>query len=70
MDPVSGRPVQGVLSVAVLTSDGTQGDALDDAFYVEGIERAGDHLKRLPGTEAFFFLPEPRRGWRIVRLRG
>lgn len=70
MDPRTGRPVQGVLGVAVVTSDGTQGDALDDAFYVEGVERTREHLKRLPGTEAFFFLPEARRGWRIVRLRG
>jgi thiamine biosynthesis lipoprotein len=70
MDPRTGRPAQGVLSVAVLTSNGTRGDALDDAFYVEGVERTREHLRRLPGTEAFFFLPEGRGGWRVVRLPG
>ena len=39
MDPRTGRPVQGVLSVAVITDDGTSGDALDNVFYVLGAER-------------------------------
>lgn len=68
MDPRAGRPVQGILSVAVVTNDGTQGDALDDALFVEGVERSREHLKRLPGAEALFFLPERRKGWRVVRL--
>ena len=68
MDPRTGRPVQGPLSVAVLTTNGTLGDALDDAFFVEGVERSRDRLKRLPATEALFFLPKPRKGWKIVRL--
>ena len=38
MDPRSGRPVQGVLSVAVLAPSATAGDALDDAFFVLGPE--------------------------------
>jgi FAD:protein FMN transferase len=70
MDPRTGRPVQGVLSVAVLTTNGTEGDALDDTLYVEGVEKGREHLKRLPATEAFFFLPAPRKGWQVVRLRG
>src|SRR5205823_4576390 len=47
MDPRTGSPVQGVLSVAVLTSSGTAGDALDDAFFVLGPERTREYLKRL-----------------------
>jgi thiamine biosynthesis lipoprotein len=70
MDPRTGKPVQGLLSVAVLTRNGTQGDALDDALFVEGVERSRDHLKRLPATEAFFFFPAPRKTWRLVRLGG
>jgi thiamine biosynthesis lipoprotein len=65
-DPRSGWPVQGVLGVAVLTSTGTAGDALDDALFVMGPERSGAYLKTLPGTEAFFFLPDAARGWRMV----
>ena len=70
MDPRAARPVQGMLSVAVLAETGTAGDALDDAFFVEGVARSRAYLKRLPATEAFFFLPSPRHRWRIVRLRG
>jgi thiamine biosynthesis lipoprotein len=69
MDPRTGRPVQGVLSVAVLASSGTAGDALDDAFFVLGPERSRAYLKQLPDTEAFFFLPDPKRPWKIVHRR-
>ena len=70
MDPRTGRPVQGVLSVAVLASTGTAGDALDDAFFVMGPERSRAYLSTLPGTEAFFFLPDAKGGWRTVQLTG
>jgi thiamine biosynthesis lipoprotein len=55
MDPRSGRPVQGMLSVAVLASSGTQGDALDDAFFVLGPTRSPKYSKQWPGVEVLFF---------------
>jgi FAD:protein FMN transferase len=70
MDPRTGRPVQGVLSVAVLASRGTSGDALDDALFVMGAARSRAYLNTLPGTEAFFFLPDARGGWKTVQLTG
>ena len=70
MDPRAARPVQGVWSVAVLAPSGTAGDALDDAFFVQGVERSRRYLKRLTATEAYFFLPSPRRRWTIVHLHG
>jgi thiamine biosynthesis lipoprotein len=70
MDPRSGRPVQGVLSVAVLASSGTAGDALDDAFFVMGPERSRAYLNELTGTEAFFFLPDARQPWKVVHRHG
>jgi len=70
MDPRTGRPVPGVLSVVVLTDTGTAGDALDDAFFVQGVARSRAYLRRLPATEAFFFLPSPRSRWTLVRLHG
>jgi thiamine biosynthesis lipoprotein len=70
MDPHTGRPVQGVLSVAVLADSGTAGDALDDALFVLGPERSRTYLSRLPGTEAFFFLPDRVRHWTMARQRG
>jgi thiamine biosynthesis lipoprotein len=69
MDPRTGWPVQGVLSVAVLTSNGTAGDALDDAFFVMGPERSRVYLKTLPGTEVLFFVPDVKRGWKMVTVR-
>ncbi len=68
MDPRTGRPVQGMLSVAVLASSGTAGDALDDVFFVQGVEKSRAYLKRLPSTEAFFFLSE-ERGWKLVHMK-
>ncbi len=67
MDPRSGRPVQGVLCVAVLASTGTAGDALDDAFFVLGPERSRNYLHRLVDTDVMFFVPDQTRGWRLLR---
>jgi thiamine biosynthesis lipoprotein len=69
MDPRTGRPVQGVLSVAVLASSGTAGDALDNAFFVLGPARSRAYLNGLHDTEAMFFLPDVSRGWTVVRER-
>jgi len=74
MDPQTGRPAQGVLSVAVLASTGTAGDALDDAFFVLGPERSRAYLNRLRATEAFFLLPAASRsgsarGWTMIERR-
>jgi thiamine biosynthesis lipoprotein len=67
MDPRTGRPAQGVLSVAVLTTTGTAGDALDNAFFVLGPEQSRAYLDRLHDTEVIFFIPDARRGWTVVR---
>jgi FAD:protein FMN transferase len=68
MDPRTGMPAQGVLSVVVLAPTGTHGDALDDAFFVMGPERSREYLRGLRDTEAIFFLPDPERGWTLVRV--
>jgi thiamine biosynthesis lipoprotein len=67
MDPRTGRPVQGLLSVAVLSDRATDGDALDDVFFVQGPEKARATLARLPQTQAFFFVPKPGRKWALIR---
>lgn len=69
MDPRTGRPVQGVLSVAVLASSGTAGDALDNALFVLGPERSRSYLTMLSDVEAFFFLPGSKPRWNMIRLR-
>jgi thiamine biosynthesis lipoprotein len=68
MDPRTGRPVEGVLSVAVLSERATDGDALDNVLFVQGLERARVFLEGLPASEALFFLPKPAGQWTLVRL--
>lgn len=68
MDPRTGRPVEGVLSVAVVTDTGTAGDALDNVFYVQGINWSRRALPKFPVNKVFFFLPEPDGRWRMETL--
>jgi thiamine biosynthesis lipoprotein len=67
MDPRAGGPVQGMLTVAVLSDSGTAGDALDDALFVLGPAASGALLKAVPGTAALFFIPRGTHGWHLVR---
>lgn len=68
MDPRTGRPVQGVLSVAVVTDDGTSGDALDNVFYVIGVERGRALVNKFSASEVIFFLPDQDRKWKMTRI--
>ena len=65
MDPRTGRPVQGVLSVAVVAPTGTAGDALDNLLFVAGVEKGRSAVAQRPGTQAYFFLADGERGWRM-----
>jgi len=69
MDPRTGKPVQGVLSAAVITDDGVSGDALDNVFYVLGVERSKALLNKFSASEVIFFLPEPGERWKMIRMR-
>jgi len=69
MDPRTGRPVQNILSVAVLARTGTAGDALDNVFYVLGPKKSRNYLNRLSETEVIFFLPAQHRRWKAIRLQ-
>jgi FAD:protein FMN transferase len=70
MDPRTGRPVQGILSVAVTSATGTECDALDDALFVMGVQASRRYLKRFAGAEAWFWLPNGTGGARVVRMKG
>jgi thiamine biosynthesis lipoprotein len=69
MDPRTGRPVEGMLAVAVLTTTGTAGDALDDAFFVLGPEHGRAYLQGYPDIEAWFFLPAAPGAWKVLVRR-
>jgi thiamine biosynthesis lipoprotein ApbE len=57
-----------VLTVAVIALTGVDGDALDDALFVRGIEGSRASLVGQPGVEAYFLLPAPR-GWQMLHVR-
>jgi len=63
MDPRTGTPVEGLLTVAVVASTGTAGDALDNAFFVLGPAGSRKYLPGCPGTQVLFFLPAPNHSW-------
>lgn len=68
MDPRSGRPVAGVLGVAVLSASATDGDALDNVLFVQGLEQARAFVARLPpalGIGVYYFLPRAGTTWRM-----
>ena len=69
MDPRTGEPAQGMLSVAVLTDNATDGDAMDDALFVLGPSESATYLERFPDTEGLLFVPDRANGWTLVELQ-
>jgi len=67
MDPRTGTPVSGVLTVAVVTATGIDGDAWDDAFFVLGVEESRTIVKTMQEIEVVFLLPAGK-GWRLERV--
>ncbi len=53
IDPRTGWPAQGLISVTVLADSAERADALATALLVAGPEEAQDLLRRLPGLDAF-----------------
>ena len=61
LDPRTGWPVEGMLSVTVLTPTAAEADALSTAFFVMGLENASAHCHNSK-TAAALLVPPPRRG--------
>jgi hypothetical protein len=55
------------LSVAVVSESGLAGDALDNVFYVQGVEWSRRSWRKFPALEVIFFLSEGSRRWRMIR---
>jgi len=70
MDPRSGRPVEGILGVAVVSESGLAGDALDNVFYVQGMEWSRRSWQKFPVFEIIFFLPEGGGSSKMIRWSG
>ena len=64
LDPRSGWPVDGILSVTALAGDATTADALSTAFYVMGIEQTIEFCSRHSGVGAIL-VPQPSKDRRL-----
>ena len=61
LDPRTGWPAEGMLSVTVLADTAAEADALSTAFFVGGVEFARACCDNRPGVSAML-VPPPRRG--------
>jgi len=70
MDPRTGLPVSGMLSVTVVTPRGTDSDALSTAIFVTGEKFAEEVCRKIPGTGVLIVrnAPEDPSGRRILRF--
>jgi thiamine biosynthesis lipoprotein len=59
LDPRTGCPVEGVLSVTALAPTAAQADALSTAFYVVGAEGARQYCQTRPEIAAVLVCPSP-----------
>ncbi|MFO1006708.1 MAG: FAD:protein FMN transferase [Planctomycetaceae bacterium] len=57
LDPRTGWPVEGMLSVTVTAPTATEADALSTAFYVMGLEAAADYCRQHPEIGAILVPP-------------
>ncbi|HEU4387170.1 MAG TPA: FAD:protein FMN transferase [Blastocatellia bacterium] len=68
MDPRTGRPVDGLLSVTVITATATEADALSTAVMVMGLEKAKAFLKLRVDVGAIIYYRDPDGGLASTRL--
>lgn len=59
MDPRTGLPVSGVLSVTVVTPSGTDSDAFSTAIFVKGEKLAQEICRKIPDTGVLIVRPAP-----------
>jgi FAD:protein FMN transferase len=64
LDPRTGWPVEGMLSVTVLAPTAAEADALSTAFFVIGVENARRYCDNHQGIRALL-IPPPERGRRL-----
>jgi thiamine biosynthesis lipoprotein len=67
LDPRTGRPSDGLLSVTVLAPTAAEADALSTAFFVLGLENARRYCDNHPNIRALL-IPPPRRGNALAPL--
>jgi thiamine biosynthesis lipoprotein len=64
LDPRTGWPAEGILSVTVLAPTAALAEALSTAFFVAGVEKAREYCHNYPDVTALI-VPAPCRGSRV-----
>jgi thiamine biosynthesis lipoprotein len=65
LDPRTGQPAEGVLSVSVIAPTAAEADALSTAFYVLGPQWALDYCRLHPKIAMIMFCPAEGNRWRV-----
>lgn len=68
LDPRTGWPTEGMLSVTVLAPTAALADALSTAFFVIGLEKAAEYCHNHEGVSALL-IPPPAQGRRLEPVR-
>ena len=70
VNPATGRPVENMLSTAILSPQASEADALSTAFYVLGVKRSRKYLYAHQNLLAIFYVPRGTgKSFRRVVLR-
>lgn len=70
IDPGTGRPAEGVLSVTVLAPNGTLAELLSTAFFVLGPEKTEEYCAKHPDIAVLMTIPVRKRAGYEVRHQG
>jgi thiamine biosynthesis lipoprotein len=68
IDPRSGRPAEGLLSVSVITGDPAESDALSTGFFILGIEKTKAYCEAHEGVGAVLVAGTPDSGVEITEF--
>src|SRR5207244_4957702 len=68
IDPLTGRPTQGMLSVSVIGSSAAETDALSTAFYVLGREATEEYCRGHPGIRVIMMEERDTNGLEVSRF--
>jgi thiamine biosynthesis lipoprotein len=68
LDPLTGYPAQGALSVSVIASSAADSDALSTAFFVLGAEGAQDYCRAHPEIRVIMMQEQADQTLKVIRI--
>ncbi|MDR0610349.1 MAG: FAD:protein FMN transferase [Planctomycetaceae bacterium] len=70
IDPRTGLPAEGVISVTVIAPTATQAELLSTAFFILGAEQTEEYCKKYSGIAALMTIPIPQKAGFEIRSFG